>query len=106
MASFQSQYGIRLSRELSGMKWREFAQFITGLDSKSPLGRIIAIRAEDDPEILKSFTKDQHRVRNEWRKRKAREMPQKDVDAFLESMKRVFLSMAGGVNESDKADMS
>lgn len=97
MASFQSQYGIRLSRELSGMKWREFSQFITGLDTKSPLGRIIAIRAEEDPEVLKSFTKDQHRVRNEWRQRKARQMPQESVDAFLESMKRAFLYMAGGV---------
>lgn len=78
------------------MKWREFAQFMTGLDSKSPIGRIIAIRAEDDPEVLKNFNKDQHRIRNEWRNRKAKKMPQSEVDAFLESMKQAFISMAGG----------
>lgn len=93
MASFQSQYGIRLSRDLSGMKWAEFQAFIIGLDNQSPLGRIISIRAEDDPQVLKQYTKGQRRIRNEWRSRKAKTMPQKDVDQFMSSMKEVFSKM-------------
>ena len=94
VASFQAQYGIRLSRDLRDMKWREFSQLLSGLDSKSPLGRIIAIRAEEDPEVLKSFTKDQKRIRSEWLRKRAKQMPQNEVDRFIESMKQAFLNMA------------
>lgn len=86
------------------MKWREFAQFMNGMDSKSPIGRIIAIRAEEDPEVLKNFNKDQRRIRNKWRSRRAKQMPQSEVDAFLESMKQAFISMAGGSTNA-KAEM-
>ena len=94
MASFQSMYGIRLSRDLSGMKWREFAAMLSGLSSDTPLGRIAYIRAEDDPARLKEFTPEMRRIRSEWRTRKAKTVPQKEVDSFLESMKQAFLSMA------------
>ena len=92
-------YGIRLSRDLSGMKWREFASYIAGLDRETPLGRIIAIRAEDDPARIRQFTPEMRRIRSAWRSRKAKEMPQKNVDDFIESMKNAFLSMSGGVRE-------
>lgn len=96
VASFQSQYGIRLTRELHNMKWREFAAYMAGLDGKSPLGRIISIRAEDDPEVLKRFTPEQRRIRSMWRSRRAKERPQEDVNAFIESMKKALIKMAGG----------
>lgn len=95
MASFRSQYGIRLSRELADMKWREFRAYVSGLDSTSPLGRIISIRAETDPERLKQFTPEMRKVRNKWLTRRARAKPQKDVDAFLSAMQDAFRSMAG-----------
>ena len=101
VASFQSQYGIRLSRELAGMKWREFSAFISGFDHRTPLGAIVAIRAEDDPEILKTFTPDQRRIRREWRDKAAKQMPQEKVDAFIEQMKQAFISMAGDNDAKD-----
>lgn len=103
VASFQSQYGIRLSRELKGMKWSEFAAFIAGLDHRTPLGSIVAIRAEMDKEALKSFTPEQRRIRNEWRNKSAKAIPQQKVDEFLETMKQTFISMVGGA--SDEAEM-
>jgi len=93
-ASFQSMYGTRLSRELAGMKWREFSALLAGLDHETPLGRIVAIRSEDDPKRLREFTPQMRRVRSQWRSRKAKQMPQKQVDAFLEDMKNAFISMA------------
>ena len=51
------------------MSWTEFKQMLVGIDNKTALGRIIAIRAEDDKEILKTFTKEQHRIRNEWKEK-------------------------------------
>ena len=102
MASFQSQYGIRLSSQLAGMKWSEFRALMTGLSNDSPLGKIICIRAEDDPKILKEFSKSQREIRNKWRMRKAKTVPQKDLNQFLASMEDVFRGMSGGVNEEDK----
>ena len=94
VASFQSMYGIRLARDLGGMKWREFSALVAGLDHKTPLGRIVAIRAEDDPQRLKDYTPEMRRIRSRWRTRRARQMPQKQLDDFLSDMKKAFMSMA------------
>lgn len=95
-ASFQSQYGIRLSRDLKGMKWNEFKSLLVGIGSETPLGRIVSIRAENDKEVLKHFTKDQHRIRNEWRSRQVMYVSEKETMDFLEQMKQALISMAGG----------
>lgn len=102
-ASFQSMYGLRLPRELHGMKWREFAGLLAGLDHKTPLGRVVSIRAEDDPQRLKDFTPQMRRMRAEWRTRQARRMPQKRVDDFLASVKQAFISMTEGRSRDDGA---
>ena len=78
------------------MKWDEFKELLIGLGPETPLGRIVSIRAEEDEDILKYFSKEQHRIRNEWRTRKAKEMSQEDVDQVLEQLKNAFISMAGG----------
>jgi hypothetical protein len=100
ISSFQAQYGIRLSRELSAMKWNEFKALLTGIGSETPLGRIVAIRSEDDPEVLKHFTKSQNEIRNKWRKKSAENKSQEEVNNFLEDMKNMFINMAGGVHET------
>ncbi|MDE6938557.1 MAG: bacteriophage Gp15 family protein, partial [Lachnospiraceae bacterium] len=71
IASFQSQYGIRLSRDLDGMKWDEFRAFLEGIAPETPLGRIVAIRSETDDDVLKHFSPDQRRIRSEWQSRTA-----------------------------------
>lgn len=87
-----------MSRELKGMKWSEFSALLIGLGPDTPLGRIVSIRAEDDEEMLKHFTKDQHRIRNEWRSKRAKMVSKEEMDAVLEGFKRAFISMAGGNN--------
>lgn len=79
------------------MQWSEFCALLSGLGPDTPLGRIVQIRAEDDKDILKHFTKEQCRIRSEWRNKKAKRISQKDVGAFLEQMKQAFVLMAGGV---------
>ena len=96
VSSFQSQYGIRLSRELKGMKWDEFRDLLVGIGPETPLGRIVAIRAEDDEDMLKHFTKEQHRIRNEWRNKQAKKVSEAELAAELEQFKNAFISMAGG----------
>lgn len=99
VSSFQTQYGIRLSRELKGMKWDEFSDLLAGLGPETPLGRIVSIRSEDDKDILKHFSKDQHRIRNEWRSKQAKKVSEEALNDALEMFKNAFISMAGGVKD-------
>ncbi len=82
------------------MKWNEFKALLTGIGSETPLGRIVAIRSEDDPEVLKHFTKSQNEIRNKWRKKSAENKSQEEVNNFLEDMKNMFITMAGGIHET------
>lgn len=97
VSSFQAQYGIRLSRDLRGMKWDEFRSLLVGISPDTPLGRIVSIRAEEDKEMLEYFTKDQMRIRSEWRNRQAKMKPKEQLMDYLEAMKQAFIQMAGGV---------
>ena len=94
VASFQSQYGIRLASDLESMSWREFTYLLQGLSGKSPLGQLIAIRAEKDPKKLKEFTPEQRKIRNEYLSKQARHKTPQQLDEALEAMKNAFISMA------------
>lgn len=81
------------------MSWTEFKQMLVGIDNKTALGRTIAIRAEDDKEILKTFTKEQHRIRNEWKEKHAKvvaeSISKQEMDTAMDGFKNAFLRMAG-----------
>ena len=94
VASFQSQYGIRLSQELKNMSFREFAYFINGFGSDTPLGQIVSIRAEKDPEALKNFTPEQKRIRSEYLQKIAKRKPKEEVDSVIEQFKQAFIQLA------------
>ena len=81
------------------MKWDEFRDLLVGLGPDTALGRIISIRSEEDKEVLKRFTKEQKRIRNEWRARRAKQMKPEDMNDILEGFKKAFISMAGGAKD-------
>ena len=86
------------------MKWDEFRALIGGLSPKTALGRVVSIRAEDDKEVLESYTKDMHKIRNEWRTRIAKERSTAETLDFLEAIKQTLIQMAGG-DENRKSEM-
>ena len=94
-ASFTSQYGIRLRQE-DDMSWSEFCTLLAGIMPETPLGQVVSIRSENDKEVLKSFTKEQHRIRNEWRSRRTKAVAlnkdeaKKQLKIFQEAMKKAF----------------
>lgn len=49
------------------MTWSEFSTLLSGIMPKTPLGQIVSIRAEENKDILKNFTPEQHNIRNDWR---------------------------------------
>lgn len=62
------QYNIRLI-DAEDMDWKEFCTLLSGIMPKTPLGQIVSIRCEENEDMLKQFTKDQHEIRNKWRSR-------------------------------------
>ncbi len=80
------------------MKWDEFKALLVGIGPDTPLGRIVSIRAEDDKDVLKYFTKEQNRIRNEWRTRHRKvTVSENNQEQILEQLKKAFISMAGGI---------
>lgn len=47
----------------------ELTTLLAGLNGDTPLGYMVKIRSEEDPEVLKTFTKAQHSIRDEWREK-------------------------------------
>ncbi|CAK7070250.1 Gp15 family bacteriophage protein [Tissierella sp.] len=94
-ASFTSQYGVRLRSE-NDMSWSEFSTLLAGIMPETPLGQVVSIRSENDKDILKNFTKEQHRIRNEWRSRATKAIVmdkaemERHVKMFQEAMKKAF----------------
>ena len=52
----------------------------------TPLGQIVAIRSEDDPDIISNFTDAQKKIRNDWLNR---EMSNNEQE-YRESMDKLF----------------
>ena len=83
-ASFLSQYGIRL--KTAELDFDEFLNLTSCLMPDTPLGQIVAIRSEDDPDIIKEFNSAQKKIRNDWINR---EMSNNEQE-YRESMDKLF----------------
>lgn len=63
--SIAKQYGILPSRQ-GDLSWSDWCKLVGGLMDDTPLGRVVALRMENDPEVIKRFSSSQKRVRSEW----------------------------------------
>lgn len=92
--SLKTQYGYSIRQEIDKLSWGELSSDIAGLSGETPLGNIIRIRSENDPETLKKFTKEERRIRSEWRNKNARKVSNEDYNQAIENIKNMFKSMA------------
>lgn len=76
------------------MSWREFSYLLEGLSGNTPLGQIVSIRAENDPERLKDFTPEQRRIRSEYRNKIAKKKSSEEVKDAIERFKQAFVQLA------------
>ena len=83
-SSFLSQYGIRL--KTTELQFDEFLNLTSCLMPESPLGQIVAIRSETDPEIISNFTDNQRQIHDEWVNRDVLSNERK----YTENMDRLF----------------
>ena len=77
------------------MSWSEFTSLLSGIMPKTPLGQIVAIRSEDDKDMLKNFTKDQNRIRNEWRTRQINNMTDEEKKMQIKEIQEMFAKVFG-----------
>ena len=97
ISSFLSQYGLRIStKEFETVSWDEFKSLLAGIAPDTALGRIVAIRSETDKNVIKHFTKDQKRIYDEWRSRKAEKMSRETYAKEMEFLERMMAELCGG----------
>lgn len=89
--SIAKQYGV-LPSEQGNLIYSDWAKMVSGLMDDTPLGRVVSIRMENDPSIIKNFTPHQKAIQAEWRNFRAKQTSQNDI-AQLEIM---IASMFGG----------
>ena len=89
------QYGIRLRND--DMTWSEFCTLLIGIMPETPLGQIISIRSEEDKNMLKNFTKEQHKIRNDWRDRvnPVRDMSEEEKAKEIQKVQELFAEAFG-----------
>lgn len=68
-------------RQDDDMSWHEFCNLLSGLMPDTPLGKIVAIRAEKDPKVIREFNETQRNIRNDWIIRRNRKL-RKDPEAY------------------------
>lgn len=67
---------------------------LSGLDAKTPLGKIVQIRAERDSEIIKNFGEYEHKIRREWNQFKYGKMTKEEKDMLVKQSQNIFASLA------------
>ena len=77
-ASFAMQYGIRLAKE--DIAFGEFCRLLSGLTADTPLGRVVAVRGEKSPEVIKKFGEHERGLRKKWRDFVGRRVAPQDWD--------------------------
>lgn len=77
--------------------WREFCDLLAGLNEKTPLGRMVMIRSEDDEEILKTFSQDMLKERARWRSSHMTNAPAIDDEELSEAQAKLFAALQGGL---------
>lgn len=97
VSSFLSQYGIRIqTKEFETVSWDEFKALVAGLAPDTVLGRVVSIRSETDPEVIKHFTSDQRRIYDDWKRREAdhiQQMPKEVFEKEMANLEKMFAAM-------------
>ncbi len=72
------------------MSWGEFCTLLAGIMPKTPLGEVVNVRSEENKDILKNFTPEQHRIRNEWRNRQVDDMTNEEKKEKIKELQEIF----------------
>jgi len=81
------------TKEFESVSWDEFKSLLSGIDPETSLGRMVAIRSESDKNVIKNFNKDQKRIHDAWRNRKAETMPPATYKQEMKALEKMFADL-------------
>jgi Bacteriophage Gp15 protein. len=96
--SIAKQYHI-LPSEQAELKYADWAQMLSGIMDDTPLGRIVSIRQEKDPNVIKRYGAYEKKIRSDWQRfkhskakqdRKSKNAVQGDVKALQSVLNSMF----------------
>lgn len=95
--SIAKQYGI-LPSDQGDLRYSDWAKLVSGLMPDTPLGRIVALRSENNKDIIKNMTPEQKAVRSEWRHFQFTHkqlMSKEDMEIQMKQLEKMFASAFG-----------
>lgn len=95
-----AQYGV-LPAAQGELPWEEWVRLVAGLMEDTPLGKLVAVRAERDPDLLRRMTPWQRKARREWNqflaRRAGRAQPDRKAQRALQAeLARMFGGQPAG----------
>lgn len=75
------------------MSWDEFRSLLSGISPETALGRVVAIRAETDENVIKNFTYEQKRIYDSWNRSTAKKMSEKKYESEMENLEKMFAAL-------------
>lgn len=93
-SSLKTQYGYSIRQEINRLSWGELCSDIAGLSGDTPLGNIIRIRSENNPQEIKRFTQNELKIRNEWRARNAKKINKENYKQVMDNLKNMFIALS------------
>lgn len=96
--SIATQYGI-LPAAQGELPYEEWAKLVGGLMDDTPLGRVVAARAERDPGVIAKMGPWQKQVRSEWKSflnRQASVQDPEDLRKQMQDLESMIARAFGG----------
>lgn len=96
-ASFSMQYGIRLRAD-EDMSWDEFCTLLSGLCEDTPLGKVVALRSEQDMKVIERFSPQQRHIRDSYLLKKQEQLKEdkEAYKAFIDNLQAKCRAMFSG----------
>ena len=91
--SIAKQYGL-LPAAQEELPWAEWSVLVGGLMNDTPLGRVVAVRSENDVGVSRRMTAHQRQLRSEWQRFCARRELARDLAGIRQRQAALERSMA------------
>ena len=95
--SIATQYGV-LPAAQGDLPYPEWGKLVSGLMDDTPLGRVVAVRAERDPKVIAQMGPWQREIRSAWRAflaRRTKNTPE-DLREQMRELEAIIAQAFGG----------
>lgn len=97
--SIATQYGV-LPAAQEDLSWQDWSKLVAGLMDNTPLGRVVAVRSEQNKDVIKNFSPWQQKIHAEWKSHQAKQMlerkSEKELRAEMQQLEKMLAQAFGG----------